>query len=157
MDEKQKEKLIEEEYQRLSSLFSAADSNERAVLDPLLRNAAFMSVTLGILQKTINEEGAVEHYQNGQFQTGQKPSAALQSYNALSKSYATVSKTLRAYLPPAGSVSALEVRECEKYKKEAEEYKEAYREISLEYQELQIKLLRIWEKYNIEEAKFSQN
>lgn len=154
MDENQKEKLIEEEYQRLSALFSAVDSNERAVLDPLLRNVAFMSVTLSILQKTINENGAVEHYRNGRDQEGLKPSSALQAFNALSKNYAQATKTLRGYLPKADQVSAAEIYQYNKYKKEAEEYASECREIKGLMRDMYEALREIRDKYNIDDADF---
>ena len=70
------------------------------MITPILQNAAFMRVTLEDLQQLILEEGVVDEYQNGENQHGKKQSAALQSYNALVKNYAAVSKTLTQMLPP---------------------------------------------------------
>lgn len=147
MAEESKEKRIEEEYSRLSTLFRAADTNRIAVLDPLFRNCAFMRVTLDDLQKVINEEGVIDHYQNGQNQYGQKQSAALQSYNSLTKSYAALNKTLRAYLPSADQVPVYEVMQYQKYKKEAEEYE-------AELKTIRGKLNAIREKYNIDDVEY---
>ena len=99
MEEISKEKRIEEELQRISVWFSGLEENELAIVSPLLQNAAFMKVTLDDLQEIINKEGCVERYQNGENQYGVKQSAALQSYNNISKIYASVNKTLWSYLP----------------------------------------------------------
>lgn len=95
-----KEKRIDEELKRISVWFSDMDENERAVIDPIMQNSAFMKVTLDDLQEIINREGVIDHYQNGANQYGLKPSATLQSYNSLVKNYAAVNKTLFSLLPP---------------------------------------------------------
>ena len=66
----------------------------------MVRNLAFMRVTLDELQEIIIRDGVVERYQNGANQYGVKQSAALQSYNSLIKNYAAVAKTLVSFLPP---------------------------------------------------------
>ena len=98
--EELKEQRIQEEFERISSFYSELDKNKKAVITPILQNAAFMRVTLEDLQQLILEEGVVDQYQNGENQHGKKQSAALQSYNALVKNYAAVSKTLTQMLPP---------------------------------------------------------
>ena len=100
MAKKTKEKRIEEELTRITARFSRADGNQKAIVTPLLQNAAFMKVTLEDLQEIINAEGVVDEYKNGQNQYGMKQSATLQSYNALIKNYASVIKTLAQILPP---------------------------------------------------------
>ena len=106
-----KEKRIQAELKRLSKYFDAVDENQRENAANLLQNAAFMAVTLQDLQDLINAEGVVDHYQNGASQFGTKPSAVLQSYNALVKNYATVVRTLAQLLPKetsTGGISRLE-------------------------------------------------
>ena len=100
MTEISKEKRIKEELTRVSLYFENAADNEKAIISPLIQNAAFMKVTLEDLQEIINTEGVTEAYQNGANQHGIKPSAALQSYNNLMKVFASVIKTLSSYLPP---------------------------------------------------------
>ena len=99
MTEIERNKKISEEYQRISIYFESLDENEKAVIDPLIRNAAFMRVALDDLQEIIAEQGPVEGYQNGANQFGTKQSAALQSYNSLVKNYSAVIKTLFGLLP----------------------------------------------------------
>ena len=100
MAKKTKEKRIAEELTRITARFSRADGNQKAIVTPLLQNAAFMKVTLEDLQEIINAEGVIDEYKNGANQYGQKQSATLQSYNALIKNYASVIKTLSQILPP---------------------------------------------------------
>ena len=61
------------------------------------------------MQELINAEGVTEEYRNGQTQYGEKPSSALQAYNATVKNYAAVIKTLAQLLPKesVGGVSKL--------------------------------------------------
>ena len=94
-----KEERIEEELKRISVYFAGIKENERAVIEPLLQNSAFMKVTLDDLQSAINAEGVIDYYQNGANQFGLKQSASLQSYNSLVKNYAAVNKTLFSLLP----------------------------------------------------------
>ena len=103
-----KEEKIREELERISRYFENVDENQRAIVTPLLQNAAFMKVTLEDLQDIINKEGVTETYQNGANQRGIKQSATLQSYNSLIKNYASVIKTLSQLLPKQERVNAFE-------------------------------------------------
>ena len=128
LTEIERNKRISDEYQRISIYFESLDENEKAVIDPLIRNAAFMRITLDDLQEIIAEQGPVEAYQNGQYQSGVKQSAALQSYNSTMKVYAAVVKNLFGLLPkmerPPVSVA---FERLEQTKKEREEEREEER------------------------------
>lgn len=114
MSELTKEKRIQEEFERISKWFTDMDENERAVIDPIMQNSAFMKITLDDLQEVINAEGVVDHYQNGANQFGMKQSATLQSYNALVKNYAAVNKTLFSCLPKMKRPSESKLSEISK-------------------------------------------
>ena len=103
-----KEERIKTELERISKHFESVNESQRAIVTPLLQNAAFMKVTLEDLQRIINEEGVTETYQNGANQRGIKQSATLQSYNSLIKNYASVVKTLSQLLPKEASGGKLE-------------------------------------------------
>lgn len=100
MTETTKEKRIKAELNRIKEKFSDADANQKAIVAPLMQNAAFMKVTLEDLQEIINLEGVTDSYQNGANQHGIKQSATLQSYNSLIKNYTAVIKALSKLLPP---------------------------------------------------------
>ena len=106
--ENDKEKRIFKEYLRIGSFFENLNDTQFAMLLPLIRNAAFMRITLDELSNLINQSGPVEEYKNGAEQFGMKQSAALQSYNALVKNYAAVIKTLFEKLPREKMLSAAE-------------------------------------------------
>lgn len=95
----EKDKRIKAELKRISGFFDKVPENQREIVKPLLQNSAFMKVTLEDLQEIINQEGVIDHYQNGANQYGTKQSATLQSYNSLVKNYASVTKTLSQLLP----------------------------------------------------------
>lgn len=97
--EKDRNKRIKAEFDRIIVYFEDLDENEKAVLLPLIQNAAFMRVTLEDLQELIKRDGVIDYYQNGANQSGLKQSAALQSYNLLIKNYASVIKSLGGFLP----------------------------------------------------------
>lgn len=106
MAEKTKEARINAELKRLQEKFTLADQNQQDVIGPLLQNAAFMSATLQDLQEIINRDGPVDTYQNGANQYGTKPSAAVQSYNNLAKTYSGILIKLASLLPPEKKTKA---------------------------------------------------
>ena len=115
---------VYEEFSRIFKYFEELSENEKAILSPLIQNAAFMRVALDDLQEIIAKEGPVESYQNGANQSGMKQSAALQAYNALVKNYASVIKKLFDELPPMkqNSVSFVPIRiDPEERKRQDEE------------------------------------
>lgn len=138
MPELSKEKRITRELNRISKFFEEVAANQKAIVKPLLQNAAFMKVTLEDLQDIINAEGVTDHYQNGANQHGVKQSATLQSYNSLIKNYASVIKTLAQLLPPEKKPSAYDkwlemhrpktAEELEEEEREREEASEVFRE-----------------------------
>jgi len=103
-----KDTKITRELNTLTAIFDKLPENKKAVVMPLIQNAAFMKVTLEDLQKRINEEGATDAYQNGENQHGYKPSATLTAYNQLIKNYNTVINTLIKHLPEDISIGLLE-------------------------------------------------
>lgn len=122
-----KETRIKAELKRISVLFEDVADNQRAIVAPLLQNAAFMKVTLEDLQEIINREGVTDIYQNGANQKGTKQSATLQSYNSLIKNYANVTKTLAGLLPPErkGVFPNFPIKENQEEETDAEEYHSA--------------------------------
>ena len=124
---------IYNEKNRIFQYFTEIDGNQRAIITPLIQNAAFMKVTLENLQERINAEGVTDTYQNGANQSGVKQSASLQSYNALIKNYASVIKTLSQLLPPEVKQSVIQsVQPRQKTEEELRAEQEA-REAEAEY------------------------
>lgn len=102
-----RESRIKRENTRLRKLFADLPPNELAFVTPLLKNMAFMVVTLEDLQAEINESGTVDEYQNGAAQFGKKASATIQAYNAILKNFLSATDKLIARLPKEQRKSAL--------------------------------------------------
>ena len=99
--EKTKEQRIKSEKTRLKGIFRDLDENKKKLVTPLIEKAAFMSVELDDLQKTIEQDGWTSEYKNGENQYGTKKSPEAETYIALSKNYAAVIKQLTDLVPAA--------------------------------------------------------
>lgn len=95
-----KEEKIKKEYKRLLKIFANLEPGKLKTVDSLIRNAAFMSVSLDELQDIINAEGYVVEYQNGANQSGTKQSDAVKTHIAMTKNHATIIKQLCDLVPP---------------------------------------------------------
>lgn len=89
------EKLIEDEKNRLKGIFKDLEENKRELVTPLIEKAAFISVELDILQKTLQKDGWTSEYKNGENQYGTKKSPEAETYVALIKNYTTSTKNIK--------------------------------------------------------------
>jgi hypothetical protein len=92
---------ITKEVKRLEKLLKDIDVNTKKSVHSLIENAAFMSITLEDLQTTINQEGAVSEYQNGENQWGIKKSPEVEIYNTMIKNHMSIIKQLTELMPPS--------------------------------------------------------
>ena len=99
-----KDERIKAEYDRLSRYYQTIPEKQRATVEHLIQNSAFLVITLQDLQEKIKKNGVVDVYQNGANQHGVKQSAELQAYNQTLKNYQTLQKQLLNLLPAKGSV-----------------------------------------------------
>ena len=97
--EKDEQTLIKNETKKLKKIFNRIDEERKKIVLTLIKQVAFLSVELDILQDDIINNGAVETYQNGQNQKGKKISSACQTYNNLLKTYNASIKLLLNELP----------------------------------------------------------
>lgn len=88
------ETRIKREREKLAEVFAKMDENKRKTAEKLMDNAAFMAVTLEDLRDSINENGCVSEYQNGENQFRHEESSEVEVYNTMIKNYTTVIKTL---------------------------------------------------------------
>ncbi|MEH6975898.1 MULTISPECIES: hypothetical protein [Bacillus] len=95
----EKEKRIKREMTRLNSLLKNLEPKKKRAVSSLIKNAAFMAVTLEDLQEKINKNGTTEHYQNGANQFGTKKSSDVEVHNNMTKNHAQVMKQLIDLLP----------------------------------------------------------
>ncbi|MCV4233316.1 hypothetical protein OHJ21_19215 [Virgibacillus sp. LDC1] len=99
--EQKKRKKIEAEIKRLSALLNTVDGTSKKITSSLVKNAAFMAVTLEELQETMNKDGVVSHYKNGENQYGTKKSPEVEIYNTMIKNHSAIMKQLTDLLPKA--------------------------------------------------------
>lgn len=118
MSEKETEEMklekIQKEQKKIKKIFKDLDENKKRLVNPLIEKAAFMSVTLDELQATINDEGCVSEYKNGENQYGTKKSPEVEIYLNMSKNYAVIIKQLTELVPPSKRKNS----KLEKLKKE---------------------------------------
>jgi hypothetical protein len=109
-----KEQRISKEMSRLKKLFKDIPKNIMNSVLALIRNAAFMTVTLEDLQEEINKNGAVSEYQNGENQWGIKKSPEVEIYNTMIKNLSTVIKQLTELVPVGSTPKSKEPDAFEK-------------------------------------------
>ena len=90
---------IAKEKKKINKLFVKIDKNKRAVVEKLIENVAFMSVTLDELKEDIKMYGVKETYMNGSIQFGFKESIESKTYNTMLKNYMNAIKQLIDLLP----------------------------------------------------------
>ena len=94
-----KEERIKKEFQGIRRNLSAMAPKVKKFNEPLMQRAAFMRITLEDLEETINREGPVSEYKNGENQWGTKKSPEVEVYNIMAKNYAAVIKQLLSSIP----------------------------------------------------------
>ena len=85
-------------YDKYKKMFKGADKIKLEAHDDLLKNIAFMTVTLYKLQNEINEKGVIEKFEQGK-QNFMRENPALKSYNSTIKNYTSVIKQIVDLLP----------------------------------------------------------
>lgn len=111
-----KEEKIKREFSRLKRIFKDLDKNKLQTVESLIKNAAFMAVSLEELQEIINEEGYTVEYQNGANQSGTKQSDAVKTHSVrLSRSSVRLRRGSRSLL---GRLQEGLREPCRKYRRE---------------------------------------
>lgn len=93
------DKRISKEMRRLNKIFENVADDKKKLCSNLIKNAAFMAVTLEELQERIQSEGAVITSMNGNgFETMQEHPAQ-KSYNTMINRYSSIIRQLTELLP----------------------------------------------------------
>ena len=93
------DKRIKSEISKLNKIFKNISEDKKKLCQNLIRNAAFMAVTLEDLQEIIREEGPIKTLTNGNgFDTIQEHPAQ-KSYTAMITRYSSIIKQLQDLLP----------------------------------------------------------
>lgn len=99
-----REKAIKKEKSRLSKQFREIDARNRAVVDGLIEQAAFLRVQLQELAADLVENGTTELFQQGQNQQPyerQRPAANV--YTSMNANYQKIIAKLNDLLPKAAA------------------------------------------------------
>lgn len=94
-----KKKKIKQQKNKFNKIFKQLDKDTFSLVQNLINELAFMSVTLEENRQHIEEYGVKELYMNGKGQFGYKESVESKNYNAMIKNYTTVVKQLIDFLP----------------------------------------------------------
>ena len=95
----EKDKMIKKEFSKLKRIYKDIEKDKNDNVLTLIQNAAFMSVTLTDLQETINREGVISEYKNGENQFGTKKSPEVEIYTSMIEKYMKAIKQLSDLLP----------------------------------------------------------
>lgn len=98
MNKIDKDKLIKKEMQKLNKFFKNIPKEKQQIIEGLKQQAAFMYATLMELQEIMNNEGAVELFEQGKQRLLREHPAA-KIYNAMIKNYSSAIKQLLDILP----------------------------------------------------------
>ena len=92
--EKQRISKIKKEKKRLEETFKNMETTKLKLVEKLIDEAAFQSVTLEETREIIKKDGVVEEYQNGANQKGIMKSAVIEVYDKMFNSYSKINKQL---------------------------------------------------------------
>lgn len=94
-----KRKKIKSLKNKFKKLFKQLDKPTFSLVENLISELAFMSVTLEENRQHIEEYGVKELYMNGKGQFGYKESVESKNYNAMIKNYTNVVKQIVDFFP----------------------------------------------------------
>lgn len=108
MGKKSKTTRINERYAEVSEMFKSLEKNQFKLIEPQIRDEAFLKISLEDMREAINSGGYTDSYKNGAEQNGEKVSALLQAYNQTEKRYVDLVEKLFAKLPKSTGGGKLE-------------------------------------------------
>lgn len=95
----EKQKRIKTEVNRLNRTFKDIDKNKKKLVFAIIKDIAFMTITMEELREQIIREGTTVEYKNGANQYGTKQSPDAQLYLQLSQKQTQAMKILVDCLP----------------------------------------------------------
>jgi hypothetical protein len=98
MDKIEKEKLIKKELTKLNSIFKNLPKDKQRLSEGLKNQACFVLATLAELQEMINNDGAVDLFEQGK-QKMFREHPASKTYNSMVRNYLAICKQLLDLLP----------------------------------------------------------
>lgn len=92
------ERIIKEE-RRLKRNYKEIQKDKLAVADGLIRRAAFMRVTLEVMEVDLDEHGFVELFSQGEQEPYERERPVARQYQQMNKNYQSIIKQLTDLLP----------------------------------------------------------
>lgn len=90
---------IKNEIKRLSCNFKNIDEEKRKVVSPLIERAAFMRVSLEMLEDDLQKNGFTEPFSQGNQEPYDRKRPVAEIYNSMNVSYQKIIKQLTDLLP----------------------------------------------------------
>lgn len=98
-EELSKDEKIKKEIRRLNRIYKNIPKNEKAVIDGLIRRAAYMRVTLEEMEEDLNTNGYTELFsQSEKLEPYERERPVARLYNAMNKNYQTIMKQLAEFV-----------------------------------------------------------
>lgn len=98
-EELSKDERIQREIRRLNRIFKNIPKNQKAVIDGLIRRAAYMRVTLEEMEEDLNTNGYTELFsQSEKLEPYERERPVARLYNAMNKNYQTIMKQLAEFV-----------------------------------------------------------
>lgn len=96
---KSKEQRVNEEIERLASIFQGIDENQKAFVREEIRSLAWYSITCADLRESIDRDGTTIEYQNGKNQSGMQANPDCRLLVDFQKHMNTLTKELINLVP----------------------------------------------------------
>lgn len=96
---------VRKEFNKMKKIYNFLPKDTFKLNEYLIKNAAFMAVSLSELQVAIDKKGYTEEYQNGKNQMGLKKISEVDIYNTMIKNYTATIKMLNELLPKNAPVT----------------------------------------------------
>lgn len=97
--EKERKNKYRKEYRRISGILDECPELSRKMVENLLKEAAFLKVTLQETREILARDGVIEYYKNGENQWGIKKAAAVEVYDKAVNTYSKLVSQLEKMLP----------------------------------------------------------
>lgn len=102
--ELEKDKRIKKEYKKIKEIYKILPKDTFDLHENLMKNAAFLAVSLEDLQDIIKRDGYSGIYENGKNQSGTKATPEATMYGTYVKNYTSIIKALNELLPKINTI-----------------------------------------------------
>lgn len=98
-EELSKDEKIQKEIRRLNRIYRNIPKNQKAVIEGLIRRAAYMRVTLEEMEEDLNTNGYTELFtQSEKVEPYERERPVARLYNTMNKNYQTIMKQLAEFV-----------------------------------------------------------